>query len=88
VTATRDAPPRTAARDTGRPTTVDCPVGAFTGFARVGGRPVTVLGHQKGHYFMEINTRRQVLADAEFRKATHSTALVDRIQATTKEVGT
>jgi acetyl-CoA carboxylase biotin carboxylase subunit len=30
---------------------------------------------------------RQVIADAEFRKATHSTALVDRIQATTKEVG-
>jgi acetyl-CoA carboxylase, biotin carboxylase subunit len=29
---------------------------------------------------------RQVLADAEFRKATHNTALVDRIQATTKEV--
>jgi acetyl-CoA carboxylase biotin carboxylase subunit len=30
---------------------------------------------------------RQVIADAEFRKAIHSTALVDRIQATTKEVG-
>jgi acetyl-CoA carboxylase biotin carboxylase subunit len=30
---------------------------------------------------------RQVIADAEFRKATHSTALVDRIRATTKEVG-
>lgn len=57
----------------------DCP-SIVAGFARLGGRPVAVVGHQKGHQTTELVSRNFGMPQPEgYRKALRVMRLADRL---------